>query len=556
MGINSCDSIEAKRYICTTNNRGVGLTAEGETISHGFCESNLEKGMLAAGVVIPVWGQKGNIWRAGKSFLANPSWSRFGNSCMNGWQRSWNSIRHFGNYSNLEFLNGKIAKMEKLITKNPQLTQYYSTSLHNMKLAKATLDGGGNLEKGLMDTLHKGYADARLAHNTGIRTGSVKAGLRLKGCAQMTKGVKTAMAASKWLRGASRTLGKAGGWIAAGLTIVTGALDCFSAWQIGKQTGDQWSCLGKQLLKSTGRAVCELGGAWAGATAGAAIGQACLPFLPGLGAAIGGIIGGFVGWFAGSKTADAIPGLEKSVAQEAMEKAADERKQSLCQAIDAMNQADSIQNFDEASIQAYVGNLQKVFEYVSTYKAPKVQMDANGQPILDAEGQTQPILDANGNMQYEYAQVSEDPTEQQAFQAEIDKLHTWVEEKMAGLQEMEQKMQQAEAERQAELAKYANIGYGCGVLSPEYQADYAGYGAGSGYTYGVGATGYETGSGYGVGVDYASQANSTNYGWANNYSNLAYNYDNGRYDFGNMYNPFMVNYNSNIFATQYGPQAA
>lgn len=589
MGINSCDSITAKYDICHSANRSVGYTADGEKVTPGFCETNLEKGMLAAGVAFPVWSSKGKIW----NFCTNNTWSQVGQAYKQGFQGAWTTLRHPGNYSNLEFLNTKIGKIEGIMAKNmPQMPQFsgqnatqleelftklckaknpkeyariagqdralykklcnivkrsnpgelskltqvakynelYARTLSNMNATKATIEAGGKLHKGQISAIHRQYANARLAENAWItagKAGKKGVGMWAKGCAKMSKGVKTAMAASKTLRGASRMLGKAGGWIAAGLTLVCAGVDCYAAWQVGKQNGNEWSCLGRQALKSTGRAVCELGGAWAGAWAGAAIGQACIP-IPGVGAVIGGIIGGFVGWWAGSKTADAIPGLDKSVAEEEMEKQAEQQKQALCKAIDE-------------------NNWQAVMQYVEANKAPKVQVNEKGEPILDAEGNPQPVLDANGNQIFEYAQISDKPEEQKAFEAEIDRLQTWVEEKMVAAYEAEKVAADAEAKRQAQLAQYAGAQYGYG------------YGAGStqksdliGYGYGAGSTSGE----YSLGTGYRYGTTGSGYNWANNYSNLAYDFDNGKFDYMSQFNPLMMDYNSNIFTQKYGQQAA
>lgn len=617
MGINGCDAITVKRDLCTTANRANGLTADGQKISHGFCETGLEQGMLAAGVAMPLVSQRGLIYSKWQSFSQNPSWARFGNSCKDGWGRAWQTITHPGNYADLEFLNSKIGKIEGIMTKNmptmpkftgtnasqleglfqrlvtaknpgeyasivkqnrglytklsnimrrgdaanwtklTQMAKYneiYGSVLQEMQTSRTTIMNGGTLARGHIATVHKSLANARLLENQWIRaigkSGKQGAGLVAKGCAYMSKGVKTAMAASKWVRGASRTMGKAGGWIAAALTLVTAGIDCYAAWQVGKQTGNEWSCLGRQVVKSAGRAVCELGAAWGGAWAGAAIGQACLPFLPGVGAVIGGIIGGFVGFFAGSKVADNVPGLDKSVAEEEMQKQQEQQKQMLCKAVDE-------------------GNWQAVMQYVEANKMPKVQVNEKGEPILDAEGNPQPVLDANGNQVFEYAQISDKPEEQKAFEAEIDRLQTWVEEKMLAAYQAEQAAQQAQAQGQAPTSQNINnIGYGNGVLAPDYQSVGSGYGPNgadnNGYVmnnsvYGSASTTGDYASIYDLKYGgYSTQPSQYNLGWSTNYDNLAYNFDNGKYDFMNMNNPFMMNYNynNNIFTTKYGPQAA
>ena len=611
MGINSCDSITAKRNIINTNYAGTGFTNDGEKISHGFCETNLEKGLILGASAFPLLSNKGKIYN-----FARSGWGNISAAYAQGAKNAYSTLRHPNCYWELEFLNGKIGKIEGILAKNtpkmPKFTGANATNLQNlfqklvaaknpaeytkivqenknlyktlsnimrrdnpanwtkltqmakyneiygqtlkyMQNARTTLTNGGMLGKGRIASMHRMFANARLAENKWLRTagkaGKQGAGLFTKGCAYMSKGVKTAMAASKTLRTVSRGVGKLGGWFAIGLSALCTVTDCISAYQVGKDKGEGWSNVGKQLLKSAGRMTCELGGAALCQWAGAAIGQTLIP-IPVVGAAIGGIIGSFVGFWLGSTVADNVPGIDKSVAEEEMIKQKEEQKQLLCKAIDE-------------------DDWQTVAEYVQANKSPKVQVNEKGEPILDAEGNPQPILDANGNVQYEYQQVGMNSEEQKKFEAEIDKLQLWVEERYAAAVEAEQ--QEQDTNPTGYETGYSGYGvYGTG--STGYETGYSGYGV-----YGTGSTGYTTSnSAYGLydtssrgyetgypsyGINGGTYRSASRYTFGNDtlgnngiydYENLSYDYDNGKLDYLNTYNPFMMNYSNNIFAQKYG----
>ena len=432
----------------------------------------------------------------------------------------------------------------------------------------------GHLPSGMtFDKLSKAFADVRLAENTAILKPSSKAGVWAKTCARSSRWIKKGMAASKGMRTFSRVTGKFGGPVAIIATCATLGLEVFTAASAAK-TGEGLKDAGRQLVKSGIRAGAELGGAWAGMKLGAAIGGCLGP----VGAVVGGLIGSIAGWAIGSWAANKSEFVKTSVVEE--NQMAEVRKQ-MASINDALEKGDlnELANFLAGAYEYNLDDKGQIIPAEDGSYCPNVVTDANGKPVLDANGS-------------QIAKIQK-VTENEELQKEYEKL----------IRIVEQYLNQAAATKTSETDAtgddLASVGYGSGSTGYQYgvgstgdSLSSIGYGSGStGYRYGVGSTGdslssigYGSGStgyrygigstgnslssiGYGsvprIGIDTHFRYNPSEYGLAdtrysfsNNYSNFAYNFDNGRYDYMNTYNPFMMNYNNNIFAQKTGQQAA
>lgn len=512
MGINGCDSIrvdknDAKLAVVKSGNLAMGRDQYGDAIT-GPMFTSMDGGMMLACALPTFWSRKGEIfkpyqWYNSAGQLENVSRTRYFANNFKSQFRSWT------NFNNSNWVTDKIQLLEGYAKKSGKVGRQYGQVLKEFQAAQKSMQMTGQLQSGMtFEKLSKSFADVRLADNTAILKKGSKAGTWAKTCARSSRWIKKGMAASKGLRTFSRVTGKVGGPVAIIATCLTLGLDIFTAAAAAKP-GEGWKDAGRQLVKSGLRAGAELGGAWGGMKLGAAIGGCLGP----VGAIVGGLVGSIAGWAFGSWVANQSDFINTSVVEENQMKDWNIQKQTILEAIEK-------------------GDLETLAQFLSGSYQYKV--DEKGQPIPDAEGNIQPevmtdaagqpILDENGNPRLKIVQISENADIQKQYEALVGTVEKYLTQEATAQQKRAEAEAQAEAERQAELAKYANIGYGCGVLSPEYQADYAGYGAGSGYTYG----------------GYTPQTMLAN---AGNYSDFSYS------------SPAFLNYNSNIFATKYGPQA-
>lgn len=546
MGI---DKVGLKNDVIAINNQASGFNADGSKQSYGFCESNLEKGFLAAGVAAPVWSHKGKIAQA----WTNRSWQNVGNAYKTGANNTWTTLRHPMNYYDLEFVNSKVAKMEGLLSsntpkmpkpakfdaatqdlfkklceaKNPEefnklvgkkgsathkqfkyllkhlpteeaaklknvakYNELYGELLKDFKTAQTQMKSG-KLGKGRLDVLHRRFAQARQAENSFIRTavdindkkaatkGKVNTNAKAKTGAKMSKGVKNAMATSKTLRKCTRGVGKLGGWLAAGLSVVGAALDIGTA-VAASPKGDGLKNGLRQAGKSAVRVGAELGGAAIGQWAGAAIGQVLIP-IPGVGAAIGGIVGSFAGMWLGSKLADNIPYTEKTVAEELQEEQNAKTNAEI---------ANAIENDD----------LETVYNYTSNFK----------EQVVDEQGNA--VVDENGNPVVQIAKVFDDEKKQAEFEQRVASLDNYVETEVVKQQraeELKQEKAQQEQLRQQQLQQqqfYAG--------TPSYNTSFGtSYGTGTGY-FGTVLPAYNFGSATNSNF-YNFGTGSTSYSWQN-----------------------------------------
>ena len=517
----------------------------------------MEKGAYALGVAMPVWQYKGKIGEAWQ----NRSWQNVGNAYKQGFHNAGQTLTHPMNYWDLEFVNSKVAKLEGIMSSNtPRLPEGFSGSpeakelfeklskaknqkeysklirdnqktyrklrnilgrtapqelkklqnvakynemygelLKDFKTAQTQVQAG-NLPKGQISSLHQRFSNARLAENRFIEAGKKvgKAGVRAKAGAKLSKGVKNAMAASKTLRGVSRGVGKAGGWLMVGMSTVTAGLDIYSA-VAASPDGEGLQNGLKQAGKSAARLGCEIGAMAVGQWAGAALGQVLIP-IPGVGAAIGGFLGSMVGGWIGSKIADKIPYTQKTVAEEITEEQTDAQNKQVCQAIEK-------------------GDIETVDKYTAQFK----------EQAVDAAGNA--LTDDNGNPVYNIAKISDDEKTQKEFEQRIKNLDNYVMTEAAKQQEVEQLKQEAE---QAKLARQQQMNFGgsLGYAPSGSTGTVAGFGVNGNGQFGS----YTT--------DYSSWRNPA---WQNS---LASQYNNGSiYSFNpNNYSPMWMMNNNNIFA--------
>ncbi len=476
MGI---EKVDVQRNALVLNNQRYGLNDDGTRPTYGFCETGLEKGFLAAGVAMPVWQYKGKLGEAWN----NRSWQNFGNAYKQGWKNGMTTLSHPMNYFDMEFVNGKVSKMEGLMSqnmpkmpkpakfdaatqelfkklceaKNPQefaqlvgrkgsdtykqfqkllkhlpteeanklknvakYNELYGELLKDFKTAQTQMKSG-KLGKGRLDALHRRFAQARVAENKYITAAKKgKAGAGVK--------AKTGAKMSKGVKNAmaaSKTLRKftrgAGkfGGWLAAGLSVIGAAVDIGTAVAASPEGEKTKNGFRQAGKSAVRVGAELGGAAIGQWAGAAIGQVLIP-IPGVGAAIGGIVGSFVGMWAGSKLADKIPYTEKTVAEEIEEKQLKEENDQISKAIDE-------------------GDLETVYNYSNQFK----------EQVVDEQGN--PVTDEDGNPVLQIAQIYEDEKQQKEFEERVASLDNYVETEVAKHQRAEELRQ--EAERELEEAK-------------------------------------------------------------------------------------------------------
>lgn len=490
------NNIDLKKDVISLNNQINGYNPDGSKPGYGLADTGFEKTVLAGGCLMPVWQYKGKIGEAWQ----NRSWQNFGSAYKKGAQNAWTTIKHPVRYWDIEFVNSKVSKLENIMKnatpelpedfsgnseakklfeklKNAKSRQEYSSLVRNnqktyrklrnildktapeelkklqkvaqynemygdvlkdFKTAQTSLQNGRPLPKGQLDVLHKKFADARLAENKFITNAKKAAQVskKAKAGAKMSKNVKKAMAASKTLRGVSRSVGKAGGWILAGMSAVTAGLDIYTA-VAASPKGEGLKNGLKQAAKSTGRLACEIGGMAVGQWAGAAIGQVLIP-IPGVGAAIGGFLGSMVGGWLGSKLADNIPAINKTVAEEITEEQTEDVNKQLAEAIDN-------------------NDIETVYNYTSQFK----------EQVVDEQGN--PVLDDNGNPTYNYVKISDDEEEQKAFEERVASLDNYVETEATKLQRAEELKQEVEA---AKATQQGPNGFGYGTNSSYKPSEY------------------------------------------------------------------------------------
>lgn len=521
---NEISKVALQQDIVKVNNQAIGLNADGSKPGTGFCESGVEKAMLFGGAAMPAWQYKGKIGEAWQ----NRSWQNVRNAYKQGFHNAGLTLRHPGNYYDIEFVNSKVSKIEGIMSKNmPKLPQdfagnqaakdlfeqltkaknprefsdivrnnqktykklknilsrtapeeltklqnvakyneMYGDLLKDFKTAK-TQAMANRLPKGAVSNLHQRFANARVAENKWIqqtgKAGKKGVGVLAKSGAKMSKGVKSAMAASKTLRTFNRGVGKAGGWLCAGVSAVTAGLDIYTAVAAspeGEKAKNGW----RQAGKSGVRLGCELGAMAVGQWAGAALGQVLIP-IPGVGAAIGGFVGSFIGMWAGSKLADNIPFTKKSVAEEIQEKQREEINKQVSEAVE---------NDD----------LETVYNYANQFK----------EQVVGEDGQA--VTDEDGNPVYQIIKVSDDEKEQKEFEERVANLDNYVMSEVAKREEAEQLKQQAEeAEklRKQQMNNGGSLSYGT-TYAPAGYAPAQTTPAATGY----GPAGTSQTSGYGV----------------------------------------------------------
>lgn len=510
MGI---EKVDVQRDALVLNNQRYGLNDDGTRPTYGFCESGLEKGFLAAGVAMPVWQYKGKIGEAWTNRSWQNFGNAYKQGWKNGMTTFRHPMNYFdlefvnSKVAKIEgLMNQNMPQMPKKAkfdaatqdlfkklceAKNPQefaklvgkkgsdtykqfqkllkhlpteeaaklrniakYNELYGELLTDFKTAQTQMQSG-KLGKGRLDALHRRFARARAAENeyiTAAKKGKAGVGIKAKAGAKMSKGVKNAMAASKTLRKFTKGVGKLGGWLAAGLSVIGAAIDIGTA-VAASPKGDGLKNGLKQAGKSAVRVGCELGGAAIGQWAGAAIGQILIP-IPGVGAAIGGIVGSFVGMWAGSKLADNIPYTEKTVAEEIEEKQLKEENDQISKAIDE-------------------GDLETVYNYSSQFK----------EQVVDEQGN--PVTDENGNPVLQIAKIYEDEKKQAEFEKRVASLDNFVETEVVKQQRAEELRQ--EAERELEEAKHR-------LQQTIWSQSQRGSGSGTGYFGTTNNTSYNFGS--------------------------------------------------------------
>ncbi|MCM1010347.1 MAG: hypothetical protein NC390_05680 [Fusobacterium sp.] len=531
MGI---DKVELKRDAIALNNQKYGLNADGTRPTEEFF-TGTNMAFMGAGAAMPVWQHKGKIGEAWKNRSWQNFGNAYKTGANNAWTTFRHPMNYFDvefvnskvakmeslissntptmpkkakfdaatqelfkklcEAKNPEEFNKLIGKKgsdtykqyKKLLKHLPteeanklknvaKYNELYGELLKDYKTAQKQMQSG-KLGKGRLDALHRRFAQARQAENkyiTAAQKGKAGAKAVAKTGARMSKGVKNAMAASKTLRKFTRGAGKAGGWLAAGLSIVGAALDIGTA-VAASPKGEGLKNGLRQAGKSAVRVGAELGGAAIGQWAGAAIGQVLIP-IPGVGAAIGGIVGSFVGMWAGSKLADNIPYTEKTVAEEIEEKQLEEENKQACQAIE-----------DD--------DLESVYNYSSQFK----------EQVVDEQGNA--VVDENGIPVVQIAKVYDDEKQQKEFEKRVASLDNYVETEVTKQQRAEELKQEAELERQQQqyYAQSGSYGY-----TPSF-------GTGTGYfgttipSYNFGST---TNKGY---YDFGTGAPATGstYSWQN-----------------------------------------
>lgn len=575
---NEINKVELKYDVVRSNNQAGGLNADGSKPTYGLADTTFEKGAYAFGVAMPIWQYKGKIGEAWK----NRSWQNFGNAYKQGWHNAGQTLRHPMNYWDLEFVNSKVSKLEGIMSshtpkmpkrarfdaatqelfknlckaKNPRefqqligqkgsdtykqfrkllkhlpseeaaklrnvarYNEMYGELLKDFKTAQTQLKAG-NLGNGRIASLHRRFANARLAENRFIQSAKKGAniGLKAKTGAKMSKGVKSAMAASKTLRTASRGVGKLGGALLIGLSSLTAGLDIYSA-VAASPKGEGVKNGFKQAGKSAVRLGCEVGAMAVGQWAGAAIGQVLIP-IPGVGAAIGGFLGSMLGGFVGSKIADKIPYTQKTVAEELAEDERTEQNKLVSEAIE---------NDD----------IETVNNYTAQFK----------EQVLDEQGQ--PMADENGNPLYKIVQVSEDEKEQKEFEQRVMNLDNYVMTEAAKREEAERLKAEAEEaalRRQQQMDFGGSLYYGnsyapAGYVPAETTPAATGYGP-------AGTAPEQTT--YGFGVNGNSQFGSFTTDWRNPawQNSLANQYNSSNfYAFNpNNYTPLWATNGKNFYA--------
>lgn len=564
---NEINKVDLKYSVIRANNQMLGLSPDGEKPAVGLMDTGFEKGAFAFGALMPVWQYKNNLpktysWKGIKSSYAH-GWQNAGHTLKHplnyfdidflnnkvaklegimsknmpkmpkkakfdaATQELFKKLCEAKNPEEFKKLIGKkgsdtYKQYQKLLKHLPteeaaklkniaKYNEMYGSLLKDFKAAQ-TQAKVKPLGKGRIEVLHKRFAQARQAENKWLQASGAKgkagAGFKAKTGAKMSKSVKNAMAASKTLRKLNRGVGKAGGWICAGMSAVSAGLDIYTAVAASPEGEGLKNGL-KQAGKSAVRLGCELGGAAIGQWAGAAIGQVLIP-IPGVGAAIGGFVGSFIGMWAGSKVADKIPCTQKTVAEEIQEEQMQQQNQVVC---------DAIENND----------IETVYNYTSQFK----------EQVLDEQGK--PMQDENGNPVLRYIQISDDEEEQKAFEKRIESLDNYVETEASKQQraaelkaQAEQAKQQQFQQQQMNFGSSLNYGYGYG---PSGTTAPAGTSAG-GTTAGYGPNGsgtMDSGSTIGSWMDPA---------WQNS---LAGRYNNTNfYTFDpNNYSPMWMPYNQN-----------
>ena len=306
--------------------------------------------------------------------------------------------------------------------------QTYGKVLEEFKAAQKSMRMTGTLPQGqTFDALSKNLADARLNESNLIKQGAKGKGIQ-KGWLKRTgasssRMVKQAMAASKTLRTVSRHASKAGGAVAAALTLVSLGVEVSTAAACAKD-GEGTKDAMRQLGKSSARAACELGGAFAGAKLGAMVGGCLGP----VGAVVGGLIGGIAGWAIGSWGASKSEYMNTSVVEEHQI----EENEKLMNAVNTAIENDDIETLAQHAMEFY--------EY-EVDENGQVKLDENGQPQLiymtDANGD--PLLDENGEKRPKIRTVSDNEEIQKQFETAAQKTIEYVQEKYAELAAMEAK---------------------------------------------------------------------------------------------------------------------
>lgn len=293
-----------------------------------------------------------------------------------------------------------------------------------------------------LDTLHKQYSQMATKESRMISQ-AVKAGnagelgagrmTRLAhrtGVAKLSRGSSKLASASKFVRNARRGVGKAGGWIMAGMTVAMAGMELYGAHSTGKSDAQKrylaqlgksdvsqltaeekrnmenlmsqegWANVKEQAPKTLARAGMELGGCAVGSWLGGIVGQVLIP-IPGVGAAIGAAVGSALGMWGGAALADTIPYTreENSVIAQSETRENRENEEMLAQSI--QDTSDAI----DADDGNYEDEENQFAQFLAEYESAVFPAEEGAaDPLEGVDEQTKEKIKANMMVLESYAQ--------------------------------------------------------------------------------------------------------------------------------------------------------